>query len=711
MRALITRPQEDAADLAAALTARGIEPLIEPLLQIKPVDGARIDLDGVQALLFTSANGVRAFAVLTPRRDLPAYTVGDGSAAAAKLAGFTQIESAGGDVNALASLVCDRLNPQQGVLFHAAGSVTAGDLAGRLEGAGFGVRRVALYEAAPATALSPETRMNLTLGGIDLILLFSPRTATTFATLWRQAGAPSLERVCAICLSAAVAREVGDLSWRDVFIAERPDLPSLLALVDAELQRKDEHMAETTSEASAQAGSGAADFRTDRSADEALARSAAAAGAAGGTTAGSTTVGRTNGDKTTAGRSSGAGLGVVVVGAVVAAVVAGAVTVTAPRWQPLLGMVDSGGPSAGDVAKLQADVATLSGRQSESVAKSDLAAALGPVQGDVAKLKTAIADLNQRQNAGDGQAGASSGAATPAVDLQPLTDRINALETSLNDLQGKAKTAAEAPAGQAAAAAPATDFTPEISGLKMENQALRDQIAALSGKLDSLDKNGLGKVDENLGNVTQRVASLEAQVAAAPAPVTARQQLATATVLAIGQLQSRITGTQAFGGELAALKQLAGSDTKLGGDLNPILDKLTPIADTGAPTLSQLQASLPATEIARAAEAEQAGALAADTGWWHRMTHRLAEIVTVRPVGEDVTGDGPLERLARAEAVLKKGDLAKASDEIAGLTGEPARQAAPWLAQAQGRLTLDAASARLSEVAARQLAPAASSGN
>jgi hypothetical protein len=93
------------------------------------------------------------------------------------------------------------------------------------------------------------------------------------------------------------------------------------------------------------------------------------------------------------------------------------------------------------------------------------------------------------------------------------------------------------------------------------------------------------------------------------------------------------------------------------------------------------------------------------------MTHRLAEIVTVRPVGEDVTGDGPLERLARAEATLKRGDLAKATDDIAGLTGEPARRAAPWLAQAQARLTFDWASARLADVAARQLAPATSNSN
>jgi hypothetical protein len=362
---------------------------------------------------------------------------------------------------------------------------------------------------------------------------------------------------------------------------------------------------------------------------------------------------------------------------------------------------------------LQQDVAQLTAKQNDLAAKADLSAALAPVQDDIAKLKTTLNQLSQAtQNAGTQSSGTQEQAAAPAAgDLTALNDKVAALESALGDLQAKLKAAPDATAPVVAPVAPAPDLSPEVSALKIENQALRDQIAMLSSKIDSFGKDDLGKVDENLGNVTQRVATLEAQVAAAPAPVTARQQLATATVLAIGQLQSLLAGTQAFGGELAALKQLAGSDAKLAGDLGPVLDKLSPIAGDGAPTLSQLQASLPVTKIARAAEAEQAGALAEDTGWWHRMTHRLAEIVTVRPVGEDVTGDGPLERLARAEAILKRGDLAKAIDELSGLTGEPARVAAPWLAQAQARLTLDWAAARLADVAARQLAPATSNSN
>jgi uroporphyrinogen-III synthase len=684
MRALITRPQEDAADLAAALTARGIEPLIEPLLQIKPVENAKVDLANVQALLFTSANGVRAFAALSANRDLPAYTVGDGSAAAAAAAGFNHIESAGGDVNALASLAGDRLKPQDGVLFHAAGSVTAGDLAGTLEQAGFTVRRVPLYQAEAATSLSPETRMNLTLGGIDLVLLFSPRTAATFGALWRQAGSPNLDRVCAICLSAAVAREIGELPWRDVFIAERPDLPSLLALVDAELQRKDETMSDTATAGAAGPAAEAPDA-TATTPPPVEAVSAAPAGRPAG----------------------GGGFGRLVSTALVAAVVSGAVTVTAPRWQPLLGL---GGASADQadsrVADLQQQVAQLTSMHASLAAKADIAAALAPLQDDIAKLKAQL-----------GQATAATGSegnTAPTADLGPLNDKIATLESSLAAVQAKVSAAPDATSAAATPTPPAAagpDLSPEVAALKIQNESLRDQIAALGGKIDSLSKDDLGKVGETLGSVTQRVATLEAQVAAAPAPVTARQQLATATVLSIGQLQSLLAGAQSFAGELTALKQLAASDVKLGGDLNPVIEKLAPIAGTGAPTLSQLQASLPVTEIARGAEAEQASAIAADAGWWRRMTHRLAEIVTVRPVGDDVAGDGPLERLARAEGALKRADLAKTVDEIAGLTGEPAKRAAVWLAQAQARQTLDWSSARLAEIAARQLVPATSNSN
>ena len=45
-------------------------------------------LDGVQAILATSANGVRALARRTPRRDLPLFAVGPQTAARGAEAGI-----------------------------------------------------------------------------------------------------------------------------------------------------------------------------------------------------------------------------------------------------------------------------------------------------------------------------------------------------------------------------------------------------------------------------------------------------------------------------------------------------------------------------------------------------------------------------------------------------------------------------------------------
>jgi uroporphyrinogen-III synthase len=229
MHLLITRPRADAAPLAEELAALGHESSIEPLLAVAPRDDAEIDLAGVQALAFTSANGARVFAALCDERRLPVLAVGDSTAAAAREAGFARVASAGGDVEALAALAVERLDPAAGAVYHGAAERVAGDLQGRLEEAGFVVRRVVLYDAVPARALSAGLRAQLAEGEIDAILFFSPRTAETFVRLASEAGLTvACARCHAVCLSPAVAERIGGINWRAVHVAERPTRGALL---------------------------------------------------------------------------------------------------------------------------------------------------------------------------------------------------------------------------------------------------------------------------------------------------------------------------------------------------------------------------------------------------------------------------------------------------------------------------------------------------
>lgn len=234
-RILITRPREDAEPLAATLAQHGIDALIEPLMHAEPIPGGPLDLDGVQALIATSANGVRAFAGRDQRRSLPVCAVGDATARAAREAGFAEVASASGDVEALAEMIIVSHDPAAGAMLHIAGTVSAGDLGGRLSAAGFDYRRAVLYGMQPAQTLSPVAREALAERTLAGVALYSPRTAALFAQL---VAAHDLAACCgglrAYCLSAAVAEKVARLPFAARITAAHPDQPAMLDAILAD---------------------------------------------------------------------------------------------------------------------------------------------------------------------------------------------------------------------------------------------------------------------------------------------------------------------------------------------------------------------------------------------------------------------------------------------------------------------------------------------
>lgn len=238
-RALVTRPREESEALAAALATRSIEAIVEPLMQVHYHEPAPLDLAGVQAILCTSPNGVRALARATRGRGVLLLAVGNATAMRARSEGFTAVESAGGDVTDLARLAAARLRPQDGPLLHVAGSVVAGDLVEALSDRGFRVERRVLYEAQPATALSPTTLDALRSGSIDFALFFSPRTAAIFAELAAAAGVTAYcATITALSISRAADAALADLPWLDRRVAERPNQSALLAVLDRVLCKR-----------------------------------------------------------------------------------------------------------------------------------------------------------------------------------------------------------------------------------------------------------------------------------------------------------------------------------------------------------------------------------------------------------------------------------------------------------------------------------------
>jgi uroporphyrinogen-III synthase len=229
MHVLITRPREDGEETARQLALRGHRGLVAPLLRVRFLDGPEAALEDVQAILATSANGVRALARRTARRDIALFAVGPQTASQAQILGFQSVKSADGDAAALALAASRWAEPGRGALLHVAGEGNDGALVKNLPG--FTVRKEIFY-AVEAVEKMPEAAADaLRRGALDAALFYSPRSAEVFRDCVRAEGLPVVE-LFAACISPTAAAALAPLILREVRAAARPNQAALLALLD-----------------------------------------------------------------------------------------------------------------------------------------------------------------------------------------------------------------------------------------------------------------------------------------------------------------------------------------------------------------------------------------------------------------------------------------------------------------------------------------------
>jgi len=213
---LILRAWPGAKDSAGRALALGLEPTVAPLFTIvrrywTPPDAARFD-----AVMLTSAYaahlggpGLAAF------RRLPAFAVGEATAAAAAAAGFADVRTGPANAAALARMIA-----AAGVTaaFHPRGADVAA-----VPNPGFEIESAIVYAAEPVGAL-PEAAA-AALRRDALALLHSPRAGAHFAAL--AAGFRLTTRIAAISDAAAAAAGPG---WRECHVAPIPRDHALLEL-------------------------------------------------------------------------------------------------------------------------------------------------------------------------------------------------------------------------------------------------------------------------------------------------------------------------------------------------------------------------------------------------------------------------------------------------------------------------------------------------
>ena len=148
--------------------------------------------------------------------------------------GFTDVVSADGDGDALATLVRRVRAPEDGPLLYLAGADVASDLAAQLRHHAFAAHRADVYRMVAADAFAPTTEAALARGELAAAALMSRRAAEVFVALVTAAAATGkIARLDAVCLSPQIAEVAATLTWRRRITAAAPTRVAMIATLAA----------------------------------------------------------------------------------------------------------------------------------------------------------------------------------------------------------------------------------------------------------------------------------------------------------------------------------------------------------------------------------------------------------------------------------------------------------------------------------------------
>ena len=250
VRVLVLRALHQAGALSEQLTAKGAEPVVVPVLEMRPpdsyepLDTALRGLAGFDWLIFTSVNAVETVAdrctrlgvSFTELDGLKVAAVGRATAAAAEMAGFrvdvvpegVQAENSEGVVAALREMVAGKR------VLLARAAVARDVIPEELAALGARMTVVDAYRTAIPEGAAERLREALR-GGVDVAAFTSSSSVKHLAALAREAGiAFPLEGMKAVSIGPVTSGTLREFGWEPMAEAVRADVAGLVEAIAGE---------------------------------------------------------------------------------------------------------------------------------------------------------------------------------------------------------------------------------------------------------------------------------------------------------------------------------------------------------------------------------------------------------------------------------------------------------------------------------------------
>lgn len=251
-----------------------------------------------------------------------------------------------------------------------------------------------------------------------------------------------------------------------------------------------------------------------------------------------------------------------------------------------------------------------------------------------------------------------------------LWERYDALQAEVSALtSGPANTNEQASAAQSLA--------DRVNVLEAQLTSLNTNIASVAGATPVGPEQITQEISKNatVAELQQKVKKIEAKLSTVDEAVATntRRSTLSSLVVAVSDLRENVNKGKPFSEELASVEVL--------GDKNPFVKTnarvLGKFAESGVENVDQLKERfnreiIPLANHVKLENAEKTNTITS-------LFSSLSGVVKVRKVGENTQGTTAEDIIARAEAKLRKNDLAGAVQELRNLQGDSAAKSADWI--------------------------------
>ncbi len=176
---LITRPQNEARELAFYLENKGFEAIIEPIFSVKSSEiTEKFAENEIQAIILTSIGANEAFLAANFAKNVKIFTIGEKTAQKLLQNGYENVIFPKiSNFLALKELILENCDKNKGKILYFCGNFITFDFAKWLESEGFLAQKILAYKIEYKDSFSSDFLNKIKSQKIDYVLVFSKNAA------------------------------------------------------------------------------------------------------------------------------------------------------------------------------------------------------------------------------------------------------------------------------------------------------------------------------------------------------------------------------------------------------------------------------------------------------------------------------------------------------------------------------------------------------